>query len=388
MSAVETKLSSKPNSTNSLVADSLPNVRRTVGTQESDETTVELADLVKDRSEIEAVWNRGFDVYPARFQCYLTNPAGVGSIWVSRPKTGPIFGAIGLHTRRMRVDDRVLPAGQIGNLAVDSEYRTAGPALRLQRTLLASLPGSDSAFIFGATAKAIQILRRVGGQPVGTAQRWTKVLRSETQLIKNVRSALLAKLIAPLVDLGMRLFSRETYSRRPIGMTCGITHTFDSRFDQLWCQAAVPFAIATERTSNYLTWRFQQRQATPYQIFCLSQQNDELAGYVVFQVCPNNVVEISDLFVNKQQTLGLLLNEFLRRMRSREFRATAVSMTYFGWPQLAEQLRAFGFLQRPEAMQILTVPNEASLGISPATRQLDQSQWFLTRSDLDLDLDL
>ena len=375
-------------SSRTLVVDKLPSVRRIVTSRETDETTVELADLKIDRGEIEAVWNRGFDVYPPRFQCYLSNPTGMGSVWVSRPKSAPIYGAIGLHSRRMHFGGQVFPAGQIGNLAVDSEFRTAGPALRLQRALLASLPGSDRAFIFGATSKAIQILRRVGGQPVGTAQRWTKVLRSESQLKKQVRPAILAKAIAPVLDLGLRLLSRETFSLRSAGMVVGIDRTFDARFDRLWNRSAAEFPIATERTSHYLMWRFQQRTATPYQVFWLGSTPGDLAGYVVFQVCQvcqNAVVEIADVLYDSPLTLDRLLAEFIRRMRSPEFRATSISMSYFGLSLLGERLQSFGFLQRPESMQVLVFPNSAVLGDS-AKQLSDANRWFLTRADLDLDL--
>jgi hypothetical protein len=360
-----------------------PNLRGTVNSRAADETTVARADLMGDRDEIEAVWNRGFDVNPHRFQCYLTNPNGEGSIWVFRAEGGAIRGAIGLHSQRMTIGGQVYRVGQIGNLSMDQEYRSAGPAVRLQRALLTSLPHSNRALIMGVTSKAVQILRRAGCQPVGTAQRWTKVLRSEAKLRKRVRPAVLARIAASVLDMGLRLASRETFSLRHPGMAVGIDHTFDSRFDRLWDRAAAQFSIATERTSRYLTWRFQQRDATPYQIFWLGTAPGDLVGYIVFQIRQNSVVEIADVLYDSPPTLDRLLVEFLRRMRSPEFRAATVSVSYFGSPLLGDRLRTFGFLRRPEVLQVLASANSPVLG-DTATQLFDTQRWFLTGADMDL----
>lgn len=166
-------------------------------------------------------------------------------------------------------------------------------------------------------------------------------------------------------------------------MAVGIDCTFDSRFDRLWERAAVQFPIATERTSDFLNWRFQQCDASQYQVFWLGTAQDDLAGYIVFQVRQDSAVEIADVLYDSPQTLDRLLIEFLRRMRSPNFRAATVGLSYLGAPLLGDRLRAFGFLRRPEDLQILAFANSSVLG-DAAKELFDMQRWFLTSAEFDM----
>ena len=121
-----------------------------------------------------------------------------------------------------------------------------------------------------------------------------KILRSESQLRKRLRPAVLAKAAAPIVDAGLRLSSRETYLRRAAGVTVGFGGSFDSRFDRLWERVRSKFPIATQRTSEYLTWRFHGG-AESFQAFWMADAQGELMGYVVFEVLGNSSIEVADV---------------------------------------------------------------------------------------------
>ena len=338
-----------------------------------DASSVTLADLVLDRAEVEGVWDRGFDVCPQRFINYLTSPYGEGSIWVYRPEGQAIHGAIGLHAQKLSVGGRVHNVGQIGNLAVDTKFRSVGPAVQLQRALLASLAETDRTLIFGVTSKAVHVLRRAGCKPVGTAQRWVRILKSEKQLKKRIRPALLAQVAAPVVDVGLRLLSRETFSRLPGGVSVGTGNSFDERFDRLWERVSDRFPIATQRTAEYLNWRFFSEQDSPYQTLWVADSHGELTGWVV---------EVADLMFDGQRALDCVLNAFLRRMKSSDFGATAVSISWFGSTRHVEQLRSFGFRQRSEDLQTFVYADNKTLNnLSP--QLFDPEQWYLTGSDQD-----
>lgn len=346
------------------------------------ESTVELADLVLDRAEIEGVWRRCFGDHHGRFDKYLTNPCGEGMIWVYRPEGHSIHGAFALHAQQMSLGGQVHSVGQIGNLAVDAEFRSAGPALRLQRALLGSLAESDRTLIFGITEDAVALLRRTGCKPVGTPQRWVKILRSESQLRKRLRPAVLAKAAAPIVDAGLRLSSRETYLRRAAGVTVGFGDSFDSRFDRLWERVRSKFPIATQRTSEYLTWRFRGG-AESFQTFWMADAQGELMGYVVFEVLGNSSIEVADVMFDGTPALDCLLSEFLRRIRSHESRPTAITWVYFGMDLLGERLQRFGFKSRPELSQTF-IYGDAEMLRDAAPELFDVQRWYLGGADLDL----
>ena len=343
---------------------------------------VELANLVRDRVEVEGVWRRCFGDHHGRFEKYLTNPCGEGMIWVYRPEGRSIHGAFGLQAQRLSLGGEVHPVGQIGNLAVDSEYRSAGPALRLQRALLGSLDETGRTLIFGITEDAVALLRRTGCKPVGKAQRWVKILRSESQLRKRLRPAVLAKVAAPIVDAGLRLSSRETYVPRATGVTVGFGDTFDSRFDRLWERVRSQFPIATQRTSEYLTWRFHGGDES-FQIFWMADAQGELIGYIVFDVLGNSSIEVADVMYDGTAALDQLLSAFLRQTRMLESRPTAITWLYFGTDLLGERLQRFGFKRRPEPLQTFVYGDAATL--NAADPQLyDAQRWYLSGADLDV----
>lgn len=344
---------------------------------------IELADLERDRSEIDGVWCRCFGDSHKRFENYLTNPYEVAKIWVYRPDGGAIRGAFGLHAQKLSLGGKVHNVGQIGNLAVDKEYRSAGPAVRMQRQLLGSLKESDRTLLLGVTEDAVALLRRTGCKPVGTAQRWVKILRSEQQLRKRLRPAALAKVAAPLVDTGLRLSSRETYSQRSTAVIVGFEHKFDSRFDRLWERVRSQFPIATQRTSEYLTWRFYRGRESTFQTFWVADAQGELIGYIVFEALGNSSIEVADVMYDGTPALDRLLSEFLRYIRSHESRPTAITWSYFGMDSLGERLQRFGFKRRPELSQAFVYGDSEAL--NEADPQLfDTQRWYLSGADLDI----
>ncbi len=345
--------------------------------------TIELADMERDRAEIEAVWCRAFGDAHKRFDNYLTNPYEVAKIWVYRPDGDAIRGAFGLHAQRLSLGGKVHEVGQIGNLAVDSEYRTAGPAVRMQRALLGSLKESDRTLLLGVTEDAIALLRRTRCKSVGTAQRWVKILRSESQLRKRLRPAVLAKVAAPIVDAGLRLSSGETYSRRSAGVTMGFGDSFDDRFDRLWERVRSHFPIATQRTSEYLTWRFYGGQESTFQTFWMADAQGELIGYIVFEVLANFTIEVADVMFAGTPALDCLVSEFLRQMRSHESRPTAITWVYFGIGLVAERLQRFGFKKRPEQSQTF-VYGDSEVLCAADPNLFDTQRWYLSGADMDV----
>ncbi len=345
-------------------------------------STIELADLVLDRADIEAVWRRCFGDHHGRFDKYLTNPCGEGMIWVYRPEGDSIHGAFGLQTQRLSLGGEVHSVGQIGNLAVDKKYRSAGPAVRMQRALLGSLDESSRTLIFGVTEDAVALLRRTGCKPVGASQRWVKILKSESQLRKRLRPAMLAKVAAPIVDAGLRLSSQETYSRRSAGVTMGFGDSFDDRFDRLWDRVRSQFPIATQRTSEYLNWRFHGGNES-FQTFWMADGQGELIGYIVFEILANASIEVADVMFDGIAALDCLLGEFLCHLRKHESRPTAITWVYFGMDLVAERLQRFGFKSRPERSQTFVYGDAETLR-DAEPELFDVQRWYLSGADLDL----
>lgn len=338
---------------------------------------IEPADLQRDRAAIESVWNRGLSSNRFRYQFYLYNPAGVARIWRLNDGQGRLVGAVGLHPRRFSVEGRTCTIGAIGNFAVEPGFRSAGPAVKMQRALLDSLPTAGFPFAIGPTAKAGPVLKRAGCQPVGEVQRWVKPLRTADKLTGALRHAWLGRVAGSVVDTALRWSARETFAPRARTFTCGFTDRFDAQFDSLWQRAACQFGITGERTAAYLNWRYLTNTDERRQIFCVKTEQEGLCGYIVALPVERSV-EISDIYFDRPEVLDVLLAEFLRQIRH-DRRVQNVVMELFGSHHVAQTLRSFGFHRRPNAKIFYVSEPSASI---PRDVLLDEEHWFLTGADL------
>lgn len=119
--------------------------------------------------------------------------------------------------RRMKVGDAVCEAGQAANLNVATEHRNALAAVKLQRAVVSHVDQSEMALAFGITKNAVAVLCRAGYCDLGGMSRWIKLFRSEHKLARWTPWQWPRRVVAAVVDLGLRLRATETYRRLPAG---------------------------------------------------------------------------------------------------------------------------------------------------------------------------
>ena len=123
--------------------------------------------------------------------------------WRASENAEPVpIGVATAGRRQFRHGDRRLEAGVLVDMAVRAGHRTLGPALQLQKGLLAA--GLDLAsFLYGfPNPKAAAVFQRAGYSRVGSIQRYVRVLRASGYL-GRVLPKTAARLLAPLADTGM-----------------------------------------------------------------------------------------------------------------------------------------------------------------------------------------
>ena len=166
-------------------------------------------------------------------------------------------------------------------------------------------------------------------------------------------------------------------------MTVGFEHSYDSRYDRFWERVRSRFPIATQRTSEYLTWRFYGGQESTFQTFWMADAEGELIGYIVFEVLANSTIEVGDVMFDGTPALDCLLSEFLCHMRKHESRPTAITWVYFGMDLVAERLQRFGFKSRPERSQTFVYGDAETLR-DAEPELFNVQRWYLSGADLDL----
>jgi hypothetical protein len=274
---------------------------------------------------------------------------------------------------------RPLKGGQAIDLNVDHEHRTIGPALGLQRAVVAAMASGEIDLAYGFPNRQSEpVLRRTGYRPLGDLQRWVKVLSCRAVFDRWGWAAWFSRSAGMLLDPILPRKWQEVLCRRPPGIGLTRVESFDARFDRLWRFAVRQFAILGERSSAYLNWRFSQCPDLCYRAMGLTDASGELLGYVVYGR-RGGIVHIADLLVADVRYVDPLLAEFLRLARRED--AQIVVFLYLGNPAVCKALGRFGFWQRPSGRKAMVY--ETGNGSRVTASQPDN--WHLTAADIDTD---
>lgn len=343
------------------------------------------ADLERDRAEIVSLKERNLKSGTARSFSWIygNGPYGTARCWLllaGEPKRA--IGAAAVFPRRLSVRGQTIVAGLAGDFSVDSEFRTLGPALKLQRHVAsAALEGKEAfRFLYGTPNRLSRpIFRRLGYSRMCSCDRYIRILDARYRYGRYIEGN---PTINRLYDLGLRCAAREQRYRRPEGIGVAIPAAFDERFDALWERVRTQYPVLHERTSRCLNWRYPESPVKKYEIFALAKDRRDLLGYIVHHR-RDNIARIVDLVADRSGLhMESLLAEFLRFAKM--MKAGAVEIRITAPPEDIEVLRRFGFQQpNREGFEYLAMPDPS--GASEALA-IDESDWYLTAGDTDFEM--
>ena len=343
--------------------------------------TVCQSDPQADRGRILDLWRDNLpQASPNRYSWLYEDGPSDG--WIVKADETTTVGAVGLMGRTIKVFDRLLRAGQPIDLNIDADHRTVGPALGLQRALTSTVDRGEYDLLYAfPNAASEPVQRRAGFRVLGDLGRWAKPLSVGNTLSTRIRNPLARRAAATVVGPMLKLASPETFYRRPADIQVHVADHFDTRFDALWETAAAQFPIVGERTSEYLTWRFGRCPDARYRVLCISNHEEELLAYLVYQQ-RRTMIHVGDLFFAHPRHIDTLLTECLRLARRQK--AEAVIAVYLGGRTVTERLKHFGFWQRPCLWNALLYVDKHS---PPETSGplFDVQNWHLTYADIDTD---
>ncbi len=308
---------------------------------------------------------------------------GVRTWLVKKDDTGEVVGCASVCPRTLHVDGRDVRAGLLSDFAIARAHRVAGPAITLQRALVADSAGLGMELLFGHPNRgAVPIFRRVGYEQVGDITTWTKPLRSAERL-RAYLSPLLADTAALAVDrllaandLRLRLAHGGWFREQELDRA-------DNRFDALWERGKTDKPATIERTAEYLNWRYADFTTAQFRIFAISDRRGRrLRGYVVWRA-DRGAALASDVFWDGgDRVLRALLVRFACRMRRRGLQS--VHLIVLGDASLAPCLRSSHFFPatpdpRPVIVHVSTsAPQHLRMLLGAPSR------WLLFDGDLDL----
>jgi hypothetical protein len=275
---------------------------------------------------------------------YHQSPYGVARCWLAKHEASNTFiGTTALFPRVILVKGEPAYAAIAGDFAVDIQHRNLIPALALQKEIRSKIHNTKFKFIYGLPNEhAKGILLRLGYKKVGRFSHFVKPLKSEYQTNKYIHSFLQFKIFAKPVDFLIKSFAKENRYKTTLHYSIITPEYFDDRFDVFWKNVSKHFTIIGERTSLFLNWRYIQSPAKKYEIFCLSDEHNNIIGYIVYYL-ENNMCYIMDmLFDPSSDVLSLLLAAFSRFTRMKG--VGSISVHYLGSSLLERKLREYNFL--------------------------------------------
>jgi hypothetical protein len=235
-------------------------------------------------------------------------------------------------------------------MAVEKEHRILGPAIMLLKAALKDLH-DDVDFVYSVphNLNATNLLARVGLSKAARLERRVRVLRSNDYLDRMVRSvapklsSLVVPLIAPVADFATGLVVDKD-GPRASDLEIAYFAGFDGRFDELWERARSHYHFTSERTSEFLGWRFRRSWDTYLTLGFQERSSQRLVGYAVVMV-EDQVLTLYDFFLEDPTTLVgpalLLLVDWLRKHAFRSLTAM-----YVGSPEMHQAFVDRWFVER------------------------------------------
>lgn len=314
----------------------------------------------------------------ARFQwMYLDNPAGLARVWLARVGAeGTVIGMASAFPRRLMVQGCVRTGWVLGDFCMAEEYRSLGPSVKLQRACLTVVEGVDDTLCYDFPSQSMMaVYRRLGIAPFRPVVRWAKPLRVNRKMRALMGGSVLSAGISALGNSALRLWDAGRRSVPSVDVSRQSSDC-DAEFAKLGDGLAAHQAVALERSSEYLNWRYRRNPLGRTDMLT-ARRFGRVVGYAVYAHQGDDAVLI-DLFGEAESdvagSLVASLVAILRRHKTQTLSAYLID----GHP-LAGVLAKWGFQPREMIPFVVHAGSRRSLW----SEQLSKMDWRIMAGDRD-----
>lgn len=223
--------------------------------------SVQRGDAIRDADAVLAIWRGNLgqeDRIAAKYQWFYRRcPWGAPLVELLHHAPSDSFvGVAAAGPRRMIHGSEEWIAGVLVDMAVSGEHRSLGPALMLQKALLAG--GSERfSLVYGfPNPKAAAVFARVGYTRLGDMIRYARVLRFAPYLARRMPRPI-ASVVALAPDVAGRV-STWTGAGDARSLEATWSEHVDPRVDDLWRRSAPGNNTMAIRDTAMLRWRFDE----------------------------------------------------------------------------------------------------------------------------------
>ena len=293
----------------------------------------------------------GPDADESRFNwLYFANPHGLARVWVLE-KSNEWVGAGAAIPRKLQISGISVAGCIFGDFCVSHNYRSIGPALRLQRACMQAVESGWARLAYDLPSPSMMaVYRRLGIQTSAELVRLAKPIRVDRQIQERMRPGLISKFVKGAGNAFLTIKDR-TGPRIHGVETREFEESFGEEFEELF-ERAIPEhqSWRVERSVAYLNWRFRDHPKTPYTIWT-ARSKGRLEGFAVTEKRGLDVW-IAEVLVSDApgilEDMILFLSE-----NAREKGAIALCFPFLLKNQWSEQLRRLGFRARESSPVIV-----------------------------------
>jgi hypothetical protein len=339
--------------------------------------------LDEARPFVLALWREVFgDLPESRYPwLYESNPAGEAILHLLRENdSDQLVGSTAAFPRTLHSRGEPLNAAIAGDLMVVQRHRSAGPAILLQKALLATCTGQHLDIVYGfPNPKSTPVMLRVGYEPVASLLQLILPLKSHYFLRKHIRAPWLSRPTSLLVDVALRFRPGIKRHERSSPRDCFVTDSFDREFDEFWGRVASRYALIGEKSAEYLDWRYRQCPVRTYRVFGVRESAaSPLLGYLVFAERDHRIDIVDFAWDETSIELEEVIARFVRMQQTGATESIAVSIA--GSKDVSRRFRNVGFSARGETNPLLMYrPPGSRIKLD----EIKQGSWYLVAGDND-----
>lgn len=217
---------------------------------------------------------------------YLDNPAGQARTWfVCDESAEHVVGSASVFPRHVWIGDELHLCGQVGDFAVDIDYRSLGPALLLQRATFTPVNDGQLAFCYDCPPhdRGMAPFQRLGMSPVCRMARFAKPLTVDEIVRRRVPGGLWIQApVATAANLLLRL--RDLNGLRAKGLSLE-PHAgpFGQEFTYLdRAIGGTERVVRSRRFAEDMNWRYLRDPLCRYRVVTARRQG-ALEGYAALR---------------------------------------------------------------------------------------------------------
>ena len=330
-------------------------------------------DLVVDRDELLNVLQRNLrDVsHEARFSwLYLDNPAGPAHSWFLCGEQGNAVGVASLVRRTAWMGESSAACGQVADFAVDTPFRSLGPAMKLQRCTFEPVLQGEMAFCYDCPPHdlGMAMFERLGVKETCRMQVYVKLLRADRQLERLLGNSA-GKMASAITNPLLRMRASRSKLSDKLDFSSSKAE-FSDEFSTLDLALRSSYTIRSRRSAEDLNWRFRDNPLQRFEVLT-AREHGELLGYLIYSVLEEDAY-IFDLFGRKLSEVGPeLLHALTAILQDRSIQSIRAQL-----PEGSASVPVFvnaGFSLRGNAARIVAFGGSRGQALHDAQWQFQQA---------------